>query len=74
MREEKERKKEKGEESGQGDKGLSLNRKETDMVHRQMVEFPPKNLFKGKRGKPCVRMGCLIRHTIAGLQYFGQAG
>ena len=35
------------------DKGLPLDREETDVAHRKMV------VYKSK-GKPCVRMRCLI--------------
>ena len=57
------------------DKGLSLDREETGVAHRKMV------VYKGTRGKPRVRMRCLILIgyvnqvsqsglLIAGLQYF----
>lgn len=36
------------------DKGLPLDREETDMAHKQMA------VYKGKGGKDYVRMKCLI--------------
>ena len=43
------------------DKGLPLDREETDIAHRQMA------VYKGKKGTPSVRMRCLILVAKAGL-------
>lgn len=66
MREERQRKKKNREEFlGRGKERLSLYSKETDMAHRQMAGFPQNTFYKG--GTLCL---ILIRHVVAGLQYF----